>query len=447
METIKTIFSSLRHLVIRLVEVKDLPPDESRRRLIFNEIMLVFIILGAYAAIDASLWDYGTILWADLQRNTMMGGSLLAMLGSVFLALNHRGVNSAVLGGIFLMVVATAIAIIPPPDELNNSSSIFFFSIPIIFASMIIHPAASFLLAFYCAVLLYVVPGLLINWQFSDAHINNLAWLGFFAVAIFAWRSISLLEQALREQRTLNEDLVNLMLANTRLSERDRMKTKFVSDVSHELRSPMNALRLYLKTISKAPQRIDVKQILTMQEEVARLTDMIRDVLDVSRLEMQEDRPLPFQPVAVEKLVEQILETYRVTAEQKKLVIYAEYPPQTALVNGLPDQLKQIFLNLIANAIAYTPEGGRVTVTITLAPHQVIGVIHDTGVGIAPEDLPHLFTRFFRGARTTHIPGTGLGLAIVKEFVELHQGQIQVASPPDEGTTFIVTLPRLLETS
>lgn len=424
-----------------LVACDQFSPEENRRRRIFNEIMLVFLVLGLYAAGDASRWNYGHQSWPELQRNTVWGGLTLAWVCAGLWALNRRGrVPIAGLGYGFTLVLATLIGVITDPKVLNNSSALFFFSIPIAFASMLIRPSAAFILALYCAGLLHVLPGVQVGWAFVDENINTLAEIGFLAMALFAWRSVSLLETALREQQTLNGHLLALMESNQKLTEKDRQKTKFVSDVSHELRSPMNALNLYLRTISKNPARLDVAQIMTMQGEVDRLTTLIREVLDLSRLETMATHPESFVSVQLEQVVQQVVAQLRLTAEQKPLTLEGQYQP--AQVRGNPAQLKQVFLNLLANAISYTPAGGSVCVTLNVNGQAQVH-IQDTGRGIAPDDLPHLFTRFYRGSLTDSVPGTGLGLAIVHEITSLHGGQVTVTSTPGKGSTFTVTLPLL----
>lgn len=437
----KNVFHTLRQRWEALVACTPCAPEEARRRRIYNEIMLVFALLGLYAAGDATTWNYGPQSWPELQKQTIWGGLALAGVSAALWRLNRSGrVAMPWLGYGFVLVLATLIGVIVEPEALNNSSALFFFSIPIAFASILIRPSASFVLALYCAVLLHVIPGVQIGWDYVDENVNTLAELGFMAMGLFAWRSVSLLETALREQQTLNGHLMALMESNQRLTEKDRQKTKFVSDVSHELRSPMNALNLYLRTISKNPARLDVAQITTMQGEVHRLTTLIREVLDLSRLETMASHPASFVPVALAEVVTQVVEGMRVAAEQKHQTLETGF--EAAWVRGNTDQLKQVVINLLSNAINYTPDGG--TIRVTVSAHKQAEVsVQDTGRGIAPEDLPHLFTRFYRGSLTESVPGTGLGLAIVHEITALHGGQVTVQSTPGQGSTFTVALPRL----
>lgn len=229
----------------------------------------------------------------------------------------------------------------------------------------------------------------------------------------------------------------------TYLHEVDRLKTQFVSTVSHELRTPLSNIKLYLQLLQtgKAEKRANYQAI--MESEANRLERLISDLLDLSRLDQKVAHH--HEPIDLDQLVRGLVETNMPQAEAKQLhLVYisqltAPLPP----VQGDRDQLTQVMTNLIGNAIHYTPESGTITVSTTQVGDCARVEVRDNGIGISPEDLPHIFERFYRGAnvKTGTVPGTGLGLAICKEIIMLHDGSISVESNPGQGSAFFVMLP------
>lgn len=234
-----------------------------------------------------------------------------------------------------------------------------------------------------------------------------------------------------------------LAQANERLRELDQLKTKFVSDVSHELRTPVTNMSLYLNLLErgKPEKREDYMSIL--KEQTARLGSLIEDILDLARLERDKSKA-EFTPLDLNVVVEQVIGAHQPRAESAGLTLAFESAPDLPPIRGEHKQLVQVVTNLVANALNYTAEGG---VQLSTFVHQERGevclIVQDTGMGIAPEDLPHVFERFYRGKRASQrdIPGSGLGLGIVKEIVELHKGTVGVESQVGEGSTFYVRFP------
>lgn len=232
-----------------------------------------------------------------------------------------------------------------------------------------------------------------------------------------------------------------LAQANERLLELDRLKTKFVSDVSHELRTPITNLQLYLDLLKHGkPEKRD-HHLTVLRQQANRLTRLVEDILDLSRLELG-DRRIAFASVDLNELVEQVVMTHQPLADNANLRLTFEPGPGLPFVQGEVNQLAQVVTNLVANALNYTPVGS-VTVRTYLEEKHVCLNVMDTGIGIDPEDLPHLFERFYRGKQVSQgvVPGTGLGLAIVKEIVDLHRGSIEVNSQGGKGSAFSVRLP------
>lgn len=246
-----------------------------------------------------------------------------------------------------------------------------------------------------------------------------------------------------RLEERVAERTRDLAAANERLKELDRLKSKFVSDVSHELRTPITNIKLYLHLLARDSAANWPAHLSVLDEESDRLARLIEDILNLSRLDMARDK-MELVPVDLNQIVEQAVAAQQPRAEATGLALNFEPAKALPSVWGAPHQLAQVVANLVTNAINYTPDG-HVRVRTGLAPEdgKACLEVEDTGMGIDFEDMPHLFERFYRGKRvgSSNIPGTGLGLAIVKEIVDLHRGEIQVESQPDEGTTFKICLP------
>jgi GAF domain-containing protein len=234
--------------------------------------------------------------------------------------------------------------------------------------------------------------------------------------------------------------------ANERLTELDRLKDMFISNVSHELRTPLTNIKLHLSLLERRGPEVLARYLPTLQRETERLRRLIEDLLDLSRLQSKIAAPRR-ERHGVDGLLSEVLALHVARAEARGLTLQHHASPEPAEVYVDRAQAMQVFTNLLGNAVAYTPPGGTVGVaTRRAARAEREGVevqVHNTGSVIPPEDLPHLFERFFRGrtAADSGEAGTGLGLAICKEIVEQHQGEIGVTSNVDTGTTFTVWLP------
>jgi len=244
------------------------------------------------------------------------------------------------------------------------------------------------------------------------------------------------------EQRVVDRTQ-ELAQANERLQELDRLKSKFVSDVSHELRTPITSLSLYVDLLDhgKPEKQADYKKGLTQQ--VNRLRQLVEDILNLSRLELGASR-IQWEPVELNALVDAAVVTHEPGAEAAGLQLGFTPGADLPLVRGEHNQLAQVVTNLIGNAINYTRQGA-VQVRTFRRDDRVCLEIQDSGLGIDPEDVPHLFDRFYRGKQAVKsaIRGSGLGLAIVKEIVDLHGGEIELESVIHVGTAFRVWLPMM----
>ncbi|MBC8506970.1 MAG: HAMP domain-containing protein [Anaerolineales bacterium] len=216
---------------------------------------------------------------------------------------------------------------------------------------------------------------------------------------------------------------------------------RFVADVGHELRTPLTVIKGNVNLMRRLGCG-DEESLGSIDSEVDRLTRMIGDLLLLARVESGK-LPLDTQIVEMDTLVLEVLQQTSVLAEDRLQVQLGEI--DQVLVCGDRDRLKQVLLNLVENAIKYTPEGGEVVVDLGKSENQARIVISDTGPGIPAEDLPHIFERFYRAeksrTRTKDGKGFGLGLSIAYWIVRNHDGQIEVQSEIGEGTTFSVWLP------
>lgn len=223
-----------------------------------------------------------------------------------------------------------------------------------------------------------------------------------------------------------------------RLERLFRTQQRLLADVSHELRTPLTAIRGNLDLIERIGEA-DPESISAIQVEIERMTRLVGDLLLLARAD-SGGLPLERRPVELDNI---LFEIYRQIAVVNPPVEVKLSEVDQATVMGDADRLKQLFINLVENAIKYTPAGGTVELSLFKKDDKVHFEVCDTGIGIPPENLPHIFDRFYRvdKARARAHGGSGLGLSIAKWIATAHGGSIRVKSQPGEGTTFTVTLP------
>lgn len=234
----------------------------------------------------------------------------------------------------------------------------------------------------------------------------------------------------------------------TEMKKLEQMRKDFVANVSHELKTPITSIKGFSETLldgamnDRDTLEAFLKIILT---ESDRLENLIKDLLDLSKIE-QQGNILSLQNCDIVSLLEEILPIFERKAQEKGIEVSFEKNSEEAIVEGDIYRLKQVFINLITNAIAYTPNGGKITISFQEDPEFVSVKIKDTGIGIEKKEISRIFERFYRvdKARSRNSGGTGLGLAIVKHIVEAHHGQISVESEQGKGTAFIIVLHKQL---
>lgn len=235
------------------------------------------------------------------------------------------------------------------------------------------------------------------------------------------------------------------ILANKTLQPIQQMvdeQQEFISNASHELRTPIAILRAEMEA-SLMEKRISDRQaralIVSNLEELTRLQNLSNYLLQITRLH-SAGNPQPMKDVPLHNSLREAVRKITPLAKKKRIRVVMEN--SKAVVRGDQEALLNVFIILLDNAVKYTPNGGKVSVSTTISKQTAIVSVQDTGIGIAKQDLPHIFQRFYRADKSRqHTDGYGLGLAIAKQTVESYQGTIEVHSELSKGTTMIVTLP------
>ncbi|HCE17416.1 MAG TPA: PAS domain-containing sensor histidine kinase [Anaerolinea thermolimosa] len=229
----------------------------------------------------------------------------------------------------------------------------------------------------------------------------------------------------------------------TRLRRLENIRRDFVSNISHELRTPLASLKALAETLNAgaledppAARRF----LRQMETEIDNLTQLVQELLELSRIESGR-APLDVHEIDPLAFLRQATERMQVQAERAGLTLQLDCPTSLPAVRADPGRIQQVLMNLIHNAIKFTPPGGTITVTARPFGRELIISVQDTGVGISPEDLPRIFERFYKGDRSRSGGGTGLGLSIARHLVEAHGGRIWATSQLNQGSTFSFTLP------
>ena len=249
------------------------------------------------------------------------------------------------------------------------------------------------------------------------------------------------------------DELADLARAfNNMAAQLSGMLTKqrlFVASASHELRTPLTNIKLRAETLldgAYSDPAVSDKFLRDIESEAGRMERLVKNLLALSRLDIQTEvnTLTPINPCV---LLKAVVRAFLPQAEQKEISLSLD-------CNGLPpiranhEQLHRVFENLLSNALKYSPPGSRITLSAADSAAEVVFTISDTGIGIPPQDLPHIFDRFYRvdkaRTRTADPGGAGLGLSIVQSIIHAHGGQINVTSQPNCGATFIIRLPKAL---
>lgn len=231
----------------------------------------------------------------------------------------------------------------------------------------------------------------------------------------------------------------------TEIRRLERVRTDFAANVSHELKTPLTSIRGFVETlengaIDNPPMAHKFLKIIMLETE--RLTRLINDILSITKLESGNDE-VTIQRLRIDKMAYDVADMLSIHASEKEVTINCHENETPVYIMGNSDRVEQMLINLVENAIKYNNPGGSVTVQVFSNGVEANIAISDTGIGIAEENLPRLFERFYRvdKGRSRQMGGTGLGLAIVKHIVRSMNGEIEVHSHLGEGTEFLITLP------
>ena len=258
------------------------------------------------------------------------------------------------------------------------------------------------------------------------------------------YNQIRFREFALRFE--LDKNKQELEDSNQKLKELDQIKSRFFANISHELRTPLTLLLSPLESLlhrfNRSIDQETRETLLTMHSNGMRLLKLINDLLDLVRLEsgrMEVKR----EPLQIAEFVKGLASAARQVADDKRLRLETVVDPALDQVLADRDKLEKIVLNLLFNALKFTPSGGRVELRAEKQGEQLVLIVSDTGMGISEKNLPHVFDRFWQadGSSKRKYQGVGIGLALVKELVEIQGGKVDVQSQEGKGTTFTVRLP------
>jgi len=240
---------------------------------------------------------------------------------------------------------------------------------------------------------------------------------------------------------SLKNEIVLVFYDITEIKEFEKIKKEFVTNVSHELNTPLTSIKGYIETIIEEDNIESIKKYLTIiSKNTDRLINIVKDILMLSSLD--EKKVLLIDNVDLKVLIENIISIFNQKLKDKNLALNFKFLNETPIIKGDSFKLEQLFINLLDNSIKYTEEGS-ISLNITRNQSEVVVEIEDTGIGIPEGDIKKIFDRFFvvDKSRSRETGGTGLGLAIVKNIVMLHNGKIFVQSRVGEGTKFSVHFP------
>ena len=221
------------------------------------------------------------------------------------------------------------------------------------------------------------------------------------------------------------------------------VRQKFVGNISHELRTPLSSIKAIVETLSDGAMtdpQASSNFLGMIDREIDRMTQVIRELAELSRIETGE-KALELEPLDLQPTIEATIAKLKLQAERKQIKVTQEIASRLPMVLAEEERIEQVLMNLLHNAIKFTPDGGTITLSAEADDGGVVVSVADTGVGIPADDVPHVFERFYKADKARSGEGTGLGLAIAKHVVQAHGGEIRVESVEGKGATFSFSLP------
>ncbi|MCF7794648.1 MAG: cell wall metabolism sensor histidine kinase WalK [Candidatus Cloacimonetes bacterium] len=241
----------------------------------------------------------------------------------------------------------------------------------------------------------------------------------------------------------LTEETVFILYDITEIRKLETIKKDFILNVSHELRTPLTSIKGYLETFEEELSQEQQNYIIVIKRNTDRLIRIVNDLLTLSRLE--HDRSIELENIVIEDMLQNLKHIFEHRINSKKLKFITSVQTEKSYFQADRFKIEQVLINLIDNAIKYTEEG-EVKIEVLEDKSDFILKISDSGMGIEEKHLSRLFERFYvvDKSRSRHMGGTGLGLSIVKHIINLHKGEIEVESVKGEGTTFVITIPKII---
>lgn len=281
---------------------------------------------------------------------------------------------------------------------------------------------------------------LYIKWN-EPIKVNGGLWIFLLLVlfqVFFCWR---IAKGVTAKNRELEE-------SNRHLNEVDRLKTEFLANVSHELRTPLTVIMGYSELLTEQYRGTEEegtkgKFTKTIYEKSEDLLNLINDLIELSRIESGR-LEMNFKPVAIEGIIKELVEDFSREVGKKRQTLQTEFRDTPLVLKADRGKMKQIIRNLIENSIKYTPDGGKIIVRAYGRGQEVYVEVEDNGIGIAEENLEHIYQPFtqVKGPYNKKSEGFGLGLTITKNLVKCHKGTIHISSMPGKGSIFTIHFPR-----
>ncbi len=245
--------------------------------------------------------------------------------------------------------------------------------------------------------------------------------------------------------RTFNDMAMRLMTTLEEIKKSETLRREFVANVSHELRTPLTSIRSYAETLTDyhdIPKEMEMDFLHVILNESDRMTKIVQDLLELSRFDAGSSK-LTIEPFSLERSIRDVTDAIALDAKKRGHTVRLSLDADLPRIRGDKARLEQVLLNILSNAVKYTPDGGLIVITGGREEDSVFVTIQDNGIGIPEEDLSRIFDRFYRvdKARSRQSGGTGLGLSIAREIVVRHGGDIRIESRAGEGTAVTVNLP------
>ncbi len=443
------------NVIKRLLDVSSADPDDARRRQLLNILLLGLAVLVVIGFVATSYAGITGLEDSEGVTKLLVASSATATILGVVFVINRYG-TGWLASSLMLLFFILIVAFTDEPHEVAGGRSLIMFTIPIVIASVVLRPAASFVMAGLCSIVITVLA--------LRTHIvpNPFAMMAFFTTALASWLAAYSLERALKDLRALNRELdqrveertrdlatanKQLAEANEQLRELDWLKSIFLAMVSHDLRTPLNAILGFAEMLeANIYGPLSDKQTVALERIIAntgRLLVLVNDLLDQACIEAGQ-LSLHVTSFALKDMIEESLSGLHTLAQSKDLELtshIAEGVP--AMLSGDRHRLQQILTNLVDNAIKFTEQGGVYVRIFRPNSERWALEVSDTGSGIPEEEQEIIFDPFRQvdsSITRTH-RGVGLGLSIVEKLVALMNGEIALHSEVGRGSTFTVVLP------